>query len=164
MPRTANDIPMTSGVNFPPPGKYICRCLAAAPQKSKVKKTPLVLLTFTTQDAMYQFSDPVFVTGKAINRLMLVASRLCQIPGDTPLSDDDFEAAKQLARYIVDNAPSNDVLITIEEQTEEYMVEQGPDIGQKKQRKRRRVAFSGYEQLPEPMEQQPATDESDLPF
>ncbi len=143
--RTLDKIP-TGGNSFPPAGKHLCRCTGAKPWTSPTKHTPAVMLSFTTADAMYQFDDPVFMTAKAIGRLALVAKRLCRMPAETELPDDDLEAAKQLARYIADNAHGKDSFVTIEENIEEYMVIDGPDVGQTKTRTRHRVAFAGYEQ------------------
>ncbi len=145
MPRTVGDVPTTGGGSYPPAGKHLCRCIKAVPWISPKKKTPAALLTFATKDGEYQFEDPIFACPKALWRLVLVACRLCGMPKDTPLPDGDAEACKVVARYIVDNAAGKDALLTIEEKDETYMVTEGPEQGQKKTKKRRKVAGAGYD-------------------
>ncbi len=149
MTRTVSDIAIGFNNAFPPAGKHLCRCIDAKPWTSPKKKTPAAMLTFVTQDGLYQFEDPVFVSPKALSRLSLVAQRLCQLGKAIELPDDDMAAARQLARYITDNAKGQDILLTIEESEEQYLIQEGPDLGQVRTRTRRRVAFGGYEILPE---------------
>ena len=163
MARTVSDIPESMGNNFPPPGKYVCRCLKAEKWLSPKKSTPAAMLTLVTKDGMYQFEDPIFVTDRAISRLILVAKRLCGIPEETPLPDGDSEAAKELGRYIIGNAAGKDVMITIEEQSDPYIVPEGPEMGQTKDRKRRRVSFGGYERIVSDSPSPQDTDD-DIPF
>lgn len=167
MTRTVNDIPTDLDNAFPPTGKHLCRCTDAKPWVSPKKKTPAAMLTFITRDGLYQFDDPVFVTPKALGRLSMVAQRLCHLEKTVVLPDDDLAAAKQLARYITDNAKGQDILLTIEETDEEYMVEKGPDIGQIRSKKRRRVTFGGYEVpivAPQAPMANPDTAGDDVPF
>ncbi len=165
--RTLSNIPTSNDGSWPPEGPHLCRCIKTGSWTSPKKGTAAAKLTFTTADAQYQFEDLVFVTVKAMGRLALVASRLCQMPKDTELPDDDLETAKQIARYIVDHAVGKDVILTIETQKEQYMIESGPDMGNVRHKIRSRVAFSGYD-VPETEGEQelPETpeDSSDIPF
>jgi hypothetical protein len=115
--------------------------------KSPKKGTAAAKLTFVTRDGEHSFDDAVFVSPKGLWRLALVAQRLCDMPKDTPLPDDNEEACKILARYIVDHATGKDATITIDERQESYMVTEGPEQGQKKEVMRRRVAGGGYERI-----------------
>lgn len=148
MARNFGDMSEGGGGNFPPAGKHLCRVVKAVPWTSPNKKTPAAKLTLATRDGEYSFDDALFVTAKALWRLVLVARRLCGMPADTKAPDDNLEAAKFLARYIVDNATGKDALITIEEKNETYIATEGPDQGQKKTVARRRVSASGYETPP----------------
>lgn len=164
MGRTAGDIPMGTGNNFPPAGQHLCRCLKAEPWTSPNKHTPAVMLTLITKDSLYQFTDPVYVTAGAIGRLCLVARRLSGMAKDFPLPDEDLAAAKALARYILDNSATKDALVTIEEKEEEYIVQEGPDMGARRTTSRRRVAFGGYES---PTQEQPESQsqaDDDIPW
>ncbi len=162
--RTVDDVSMGNSF-WPPAGKHLCRCTEAKPWVSPVKQTPAVMLTWVTRDAAYQFEDAVFVTAKAIGRLHLVAKRVCQIPGDTELPDDDISAAKVFARYIADNAKGKDALVTIEETEEKIVIQDGPDMGQTKSVTRHRVAFDGYDVLPKDDNVSPGEiPEDDIPF
>ena len=164
--RTVNDVPM-GGNSWPPAGKHLCRCTDAKPWTSPKKQTPAVMLTWVTRDGAYQFEDAVFVTSKAIGRLHLVAKRVCQIPGDTELPDDDLNAAKVFARYIADNAKGKDALVTIEEQEEQFVVREGPDMGQTRTTTRHRVAFGGYESPTEEnggIDGAPPPEDENIPF
>ena len=143
MARTLSDMPESGGSNFPAPGRHLCRCVKAVAWKSPKKGTPAALLTLATREGE-QFEDAVFVTPKALWRLVLVARRLCEMPADATVPDNDAEAAKFLAQHVVDNAVGRDAIVTIEERNETYMVTDGPDQGQKKTAKRRRVAAAGY--------------------
>lgn len=143
MARTLGDMPESSKSNFPSPGRHLCRCVKAVAWKSPKKGTPAAMLTLATRGGD-QFEDAVFATPKALWRLVLVARRLCGMPAETEVPENDAEAAKVLARYIVDNATGQDAFVTIEERDETYMVTDGPDQGQKKTIKRRRVAAAGY--------------------
>ena len=167
MARILGDIAVGFNNAFPPPGKYLCRCIEAKPWTSPKKKTPAAMLTFVSQDSLYQFEDPVYVSPKALSRLSLVAQRLCHLDKTIELPDDDMAAAKQLARYITDNAKGQDILLTIEESEEQYLIQEGPDVGNVRTRKRRRVAFGGYE-VPIVDSQEPVKNlngsKDDLPF
>ena len=171
MPRNFGDMSEGSGGSFPPAGKHICRCIKATAWTSPKKKTPAAKLILATRDGVHQFEDAVFATPKALWRLVLVARRLCGMPPDATVPDDNAEAAKVLARYIVDNAVGKDALVTIEERDETYIVTEGPDQGQKKTVKRRKVGGSGYETPPEAVQEaagepvSPDTDAGeDIPF
>lgn len=143
MARKLGDMTESGGSNFPPPGRHLCRCVKAVAWTSPKKKTPAVLLTLATRDGD-QFEDAVFMTARALWRLVLVSRRLCGMSADATVPDNDAEAAKFLARYIADNATGRDAIVTIEERDEVYIVTEGPDQGQKQTVKRRRVAAAGY--------------------
>ena len=167
MGRTLGDMPESGGGNFPPAGKHLCRCIKAAPWTSPNKKTPAAKLTLATRGGEHSFDDALFVTAPALWRLVLVARRLCGMSPDAVVPDGDLEAAKFLARFIVDNAAGKDALVTIEERNETYIVTEGPDQGQKKTVKRRRVSAAGYESPPASAEQNtgaPAQPDDDIPF
>jgi hypothetical protein len=149
MARTASDIGVPSGNRWPPTGKRNCICIEASKQRSKQKKTPCVHLKFRSFNGEYEFSDDVWVVAKGLKRLNLVAQRLCNLPEEFALPDDDLEAARLLANYIHDNAKGKRATITIEENEEKYMVESGPEKGLQKKITRKRVAFAGYDRLRE---------------
>jgi len=143
MGRTAGDVPVATGSIMPVVGSHTCRCTGTEVGKSKVKKTPYLRLNWCTRDGQ-AFYDDLYVTGKALSRLNLVASRVCEIPSDTPLPDSDAEAAKALANYIVAHIQGKDAVVLVEEKDESFISESGDNIGQKVTVKRRRVAFAGY--------------------
>lgn len=161
MPRTAGSIPI-GGNNIPPKGKYNCVVNATITGRSAQKKTPYVELLLTTDDGI-DFSDQVYVTGKALNRLCLVARRVCGMPDDFEIPDDNDEAAKTVANYIVKNVPGKMCLVTVEENDEKYMPQSGPDAGRTITIKKRRVSFNGYDK-PIITEPQPeiATPQGDM--
>lgn len=154
MTRTASSIPI-GGNNMPPKGKYNCVVQATVTGRSAQKKTPYVELLLTTESGM-DFEDQLYVTGKALNRLCLVARRVCGMPDDFELPDDDDEAAKTVANYIEKNVPGKMCLVTIEENDEKFMPQTGPDAGRTITKKRRKVAFNGYDK-PIVVEPQPET-------
>lgn len=167
MARNFGEMSEGGGGNFPPAGKHLCRVVKAVPWTSPNKKTPAAKLTLATRDGEYSFDDALFVTGPALWRLVLVARRVCAMPADTVLPDADGEAAKVLARYIVENAMGKDALVTIEERDETFVVTEGPDQGQKKTVKRRRVSAAGYETPPTEARQDktlPVPPSDDIPF
>jgi len=165
MARTLSEMSEFGGGKCPPPGRHLCRVVKAAPWKSPKKGTPATMLTLATRDGN-QFEDPLFVGPKALWRLVLAARRVCGMPEDTPIPDDDGEAAKFLARYIVDNAPGKDTIVTIEERDEVFVVTEGPDQGQKKTVKRRRVSAAGYETASNDVVPPPTDDDAggEIPF
>jgi hypothetical protein len=63
----------------------------------------------------------------------------------TILPDKDIDAANTVAKYIMENANGKNCVVRIEETEESFIAESGPDIGQKKTVKKRRVAYNGYE-------------------
>lgn len=147
MARTASDLGTPTTGTWPVAGKHDCKCVGAEKARSQKKKTPFVKLTFRTIDGVYEFTDDAYVVPKCIKRLNLIAQRLCAMPETTEIPEDDEEATKFLGNYILKNAPGKMAIINIEENTEEYMVENGPESGTKKKVKRKRVAFGGYESL-----------------
>ena len=127
---------------LPPAGKYNAEIVDAKTAVSKNKKTPFVELIIQTEGT--EFTDAIFITALALKRLCLVAQRVCGMPKETELPDDDFEAAESLAAYIIENAPGKRCEITIEEKEEIYIPESGPDMGRQVKKKKRKVAFNGY--------------------
>jgi len=146
MPRTAGDIPMPSDNRWPPAGKYLATCIGVRKWRSPNKHTPAVMLTWRTPDDQFNFEDAVYVTEKTVPRLNLVAQRVCGMPDETELPDDNLEAARFLALHIFDHAHGRQAIVTIDEHAEQYMDE---NTGQKKTRTVRRVAFAGYEAVEE---------------
>jgi len=146
--RTAGDIPMGGGFQMPPVGDYECRCTETRRWKSPKKGTPAVKLIWATQSGD-MFDDSLFVTGKALSRLNLVAQRVCGMEAEHALPDDDGECAIELAKYIMANAQGKYAIVTIEEQPETIFHQDGPKVGQKETVMRRRVAFAGYRAVPQ---------------
>ncbi len=101
MPRTASDVGLAGEQNLPPPNVYLCQCTDAefVESKSGTEGAKLVLATA----GFPKFDDTVYCTEKTVKRLNLVAQRLCGMPTETELPDDDLEAAQFLMRYILDN-------------------------------------------------------------
>jgi len=143
--RKLGDIPLDN--ELPPAGKYNAEIVSAKKTFSKgASKTPYVELIIQTEGT--EFADAVFITGPALKRLCLVAQRVCGMEKESELPDDDFEAAETLAAYIVETAPGKRCEITIEEKTEIYVPESGPDMGRQVKKQKRRVAFNGYNVIP----------------
>jgi len=149
---------------MPPAGTYTCSVLDVQTAKSKNKGTPYIDVTLSNGE--YEFNDQLYVTARTINRLCLFAKRVCGMSDDTEIPDDDLEAAKFVANYIMKNAVDNRCMVTVEENDEKFMPESGPDMGRTITIKRRRVAFTGYERYNETESTtttKKVTDE-DLPF
>jgi len=146
MARTAGDVgvPNSQG-RWPPPGWCVATCVNAEKWKSPKKSTPAVMLTWRTPDDQFEWEDPVFVTGKALKRLNLVALRVCGMPRDTVLPDDDLVAAKLVANYIMEHVVGQPAKVQIEVHEEEFMYETGPKAGQVGKVQRSKVAFGGYD-------------------
>ncbi len=163
MPRTAADVGTPRDSRWPPAGKVIVTCVEASRWKSPKKGTLAIMLIF--ENGEYRFDDPVFITTKAIRRLNLVAMRLCDMPDDIPLPDDDAEAAREIATYVLNHACGKRAKLTIDVSTEEFIYEQGEKTGQKGTRERHRVAFAGYERANgEEAEESKPIDPDDIPF
>lgn len=166
MSRTLSDMP-TAGQMYPPKGPHVCTIIDVVQGKSKNKKTPYIELKITTGE--FDFSDSLFVTDKAIRRLVIVAKNVCGMPMEYQLSDDDGAAGLELANYIVANSKGKQCIVVIEENDEDYIPTSGPDMGRKMTRKRKRVAFGGYKKLEDAQVTQAATaalsepDDFDLP-
>lgn len=146
MTRTVGDIP-TGGASWPKPGKIEARCYKAEKWVANTG-TKAVKLWWSTEEG-HDFTDSVFVTIKAMGRLSLVAQRVCAMPKNFPLPDDDAQAAAVLAKYILENAIGRSAILTIEEQKQEFIHQDGPDVGKKDTKTMMRVAFSGYDALPQ---------------
>lgn len=146
MPRNINDV---MGKTMPAPGDHTCKCVdVGGVEQSKNKKTPFFTLTWETQDGE-RFDDDLFLVPKAMKRLALVAKRLCGWGDDMQLPDDDNEAVKALYEHISDKIGGVRAIVTIETQIEKYMPSQGPDAGRMIEKKKRKVAFNGYNPVPE---------------
>lgn len=169
MSRSLDDIPVGGGPRFPPVGAHRCRCLNCVRGESKVKKTPQLELTWRTDTGEFEFPDQLYITGKALGRLAVVAKHVCGLTAELP--DNDQAAALELAGMIQDTVIGCDAMVTIESAQEVYVVRDGPEIGQKKTRERKRVAFAGYapiDQPPGPKQDEPPTagevEDEGLPF
>ena len=141
MPRTVNDFSMNRV--FPPAGKYSVEIIGIEKGKSKKKLTPQITLIFS--DGESEFDDNLFVTEKTIRRLCLVAKRVCLMDEKTELPDKNIDAANMVAKFIMENALGKKCIVKIEETEEQYIAENGPDIGTRRTIKKRRVAYNGYE-------------------
>jgi hypothetical protein len=165
MPRTLNDFSMQR--SFPAPGKYAVNVIGVEKGLSKKKRTPQITLIFS--DGENEFDDQLFMTEKTLPRLCIVARRVCLMDEKTVLPDIDIDAANMVAKFIMENAVGKNCVVKIEENEETIIIEKGPDIGQKKTIKRRRVAYNGYERYVEKQQETPTTPNSkppddDLPF
>jgi hypothetical protein len=165
MSRTLGDIPFGKG--FPPKGKHCCTVLDATKGKSKNKGTPQITLLLSNGET--EFTDDLYVTEKTLGRLCLVAKRVCGMPDDFQLPDNDLDASNEVARFIMSNVCGKNCVVTIEENDETFIPTDGPDIGRPVTRKRKRVSFNGYDVSTEPQPEsgeqteQPTNDE-ELPF
>ena len=143
MTRTAEEIGFPQEVdNFPADGTYTCICNSAERWTSPNRNTPAVNLTFSclVDNIPYQFTDKAFVTVGAIQRLNLIAQRLCGMQKETQLPDDDESCAATLARYILDNAAGKQVNLKIISEQETFVNRNGEN----QTVTRSRVAFDGY--------------------
>ncbi len=174
MPRTLGDVPDAKSAMWPPAGWHPCRIVGATKWISPKKKTPAVMLALATMDGAFEFEDPIFITAKAINRVALVARRVCGLPDITALPDDGDEAVKQLANHILTTAIGKQCMVEIEVQKFDEMQTDGPDIGKMKTKTFHNVSFAGYKAYDpgtEPVQAEPKVgpfDESpagdDIPF
>lgn len=158
--RTVSSISM--GMNFPPKGQYNCLVIGISKGTSQNKKTPYVEPMFITEE--YEFNDQLYVTPKTVGRLSLFARKVCNMPDDYELPDDDSEAANTLAKYIMENAVNKNCIVTIDEFTEKFIPTTGPDMGRTVEKTRRRVAFRGYNRIEENIIQQTDISDDELPF
>jgi hypothetical protein len=162
--RTAGQINV--GSVMPAPGKYTCVVIGIEKGLSKERKTPFVQPTFT--DGEYEFNDSLYVTPNTIGRLCMFAKRVCLMPDDFELPDGDTEAARVLAKFIMENALNKKCIVVVEEQEEKFMPTTGEDAGRTITKKRRRIAFNGYKKYEEQTRQEdnnePPLDDDDLPF
>jgi hypothetical protein len=158
MPRMIGDIP--TEIEYPVPGSYKCLCVGCKRDKAKSGTDKLVLEWMKTDGK--GFNDNIFITGKAVKRLILIAKRVCGIANDFSLPDDDQETAETLAVYIEQNIENKSALVTIEEIEESFMPTSGPDAGRMKKVKKRRVSFNGYEEIKD--DKQPLVSDKELPI
>jgi hypothetical protein len=128
------------------PGTYRAVCVEVRKGASQQKKTPFVELVWFTDEG-YQFPDQVYVGEKTLGRLSHVARHVCNAPKDMPLPDDKKAASMAIAKHIYENAKGKSANVTVEQIEEEYIVQEGPDVGQKKKIKKRKVAFHGYSDI-----------------
>lgn len=163
--RTVDSVSFGSG-ELPPPGKYGFTVVEIEKGKSQVKKTPFVQPTLLTHNGDYQFVDQLYVVGKALSRLCLFARRICKMPDDFKIPDEDQPAAIEVAKYIMENARDKTGIVKVEENEEKFIPESGPDAGRTITRMRRRVAFIGYEKDEDldTITEKHQTEDDDLPF
>ena len=166
MARTVGDIP-TGGVNFPPVGKHLCTVINVTSGKSAKKQTPQIEVAWSNGEM--EFPDQLYITDKTLSRLCMFAMRVCGMSRTEVLPDEDMEAVKHVANFIMKNTIGKKAFVNIDEKEEKFVPESGPDAGRMKTVKRRRVAFPvGYEEYKEPeapqgdMQEQPP--EEQLPF
>ena len=145
MSRTLGSIPVDK--SFPPPGQYPCTVTGVHKKVSKNKQTPYLEITLAHGDK--EFSDSLFITEKALSRICLVAKRVCGMEDNFELPDEDDAAVRVLTEYIFLNIIGKKTVVTIEENAEVFIPESGPDMGRKVTKMRRRVAFSGYDRVPD---------------
>ena len=148
MPRTIDEMPKPQSNNWPPAGRHLCACVGVEKWKSPKKGTAAVMLHWVTgPQSEFAFDDPIFVTEKAVARLALAASRVCQMQKDVQIPDSDRDAAGFLARYIMEHAVGRRAYVTIEVHDEQYMPQSGPNQGRLQTIKRHKVAFAGYDKV-----------------
>lgn len=152
MSRTVDDI-STGDFNFPDAGKHGCKCMKVTRVASKNKGTGGLELTWATHDGLSQFTDTLWLSAKAIGRLAIVAKKLCEGARELKLDDDDNKAVYELADYIEEHIEGVNAIVEIVEYNETFIHQSGDKIGQKETRKKKRVAFAGYE-----------VEEVDIPF
>jgi hypothetical protein len=163
--RTAGDIPL--GREMPAAGEHPCLISAATRGESKNKHTPYVELTISNGET--EFTDSLFISGAALPRLMIVALRVCGMPKDYELPDDDYECAEAVADYIKDYAPGKHCIVTVGELKEKYMATTGPDAGRTITKTIRKVTFGGYaapteESIAQSPSMEAGVNEDSLPF
>jgi len=147
MGRTLGATQEANSQSWPRAGWIDAVCTGAAKWKSPKKGTGAVMLAWQSLDGEYAWEDPLFVTEKALPRLVLVAKRVCDAPADMVLPDKDSEACATLTRYIIENATGHRARVLIEVNTEKVMIERGPQAGQTVERERSRVAYGGYDRF-----------------
>jgi len=158
--RTAESIKM--GTSFPEKGKHSCIVVDISKGVSKgEKKTPYIEPVFSNGED--EFTDSLYVTPKTVGRLCLFAQRVCGMQKDHQLPDDDKDAANEIAKFIMANAIDKRCIVTIEETEEVFMATTGPDAGRNITKKRKRVAFKGYDRYVDHPAAS-ASKEDDLPF
>lgn len=130
MSRTIDQVAVV--IEMPPIGTHECKCVKCEPGESKNTHTPQLRLSFECDHGT--FSDDVYITPKTVNRLAIIAQRICLFPKDAPLPDDDFDCANHLATYIEQNIVGRMARVTIGE-------EKSNDPAKPP---RRKVTFGGY--------------------
>lgn len=135
--------------SWPDIGWIMATCIKAEGWRSPKKHTPAIRLTWHDETGHYEFDDLVFLTKRALKRVALIASRVCGWSDTNEIPDNDVEALQILSDFIIQNAKGKTLEVEIEEQTETFIYESGPDIGRKGEKKRKRVAFNGYRKIVE---------------
>jgi hypothetical protein len=159
--RTAGSISM--GSSMPAAGKYACQVISVEKGTSSKSNTPFIEPMFTTGED--DFSDQLYVTPKTLGRLLLFAKKVCGMQDSFELPDDDMEASKSVANFIMKNALGKQCFVTIEEIEEKFMPSTGPDAGRTIIQKKRKVAFRGYDRYGEEIKRQSVDQkDEDLPF
>ena len=146
MSRSIDDF---DGPSFPAVGSVECICVDIEKKYSTKKITPYAEITMRAKTGE-KFTDQAYLVKTALSRLSIVASRLCGWNKENKLSDSDDEALMEIEAFIFKNAIGKSAILTIEETEEFYIVESGPDIGQKKSKKKKKVAFRGYDKCENP--------------
>lgn len=114
---------------------------------SSKKRTPFVELFWTTEDGAC-FSDSIYITGKAVSRIAIVAHRVCGIPKNINLPENKDEAVIVLAKLVMEKVINCAAIVRVEEYEEEYIIQEGPDVGQPKKITKHQVSpFNGYRQI-----------------
>lgn len=153
-----------NNVKWPEPGEIEAVCIKYEKGRSKNKSTPYIELTWSWGDG-FEFSDTLYITGKAISRLSIVASRVCGISKDLELPDDKDKAAIEIAKLICEKITGKRAILIIEEYSETFIPQEGPNIGKPQTIKKHRVAFSGYKTIENSLPQDDLPlPQDDLPF
>ena len=147
MSRSINDI-QVGDFEMPEPGDHNCLCVEATKETAKSGSQGIKLI-WATHDGETRFSDTLWLSGKALGRLALVAKRLCPSSAELVLDDDDSTAARELGDFLLENIKGVNAIVTVAEYSETFIHEEGDKIGQKETRKKRKVSFSGYKELSE---------------
>jgi len=140
MGRTAGSIGTGGGSSFPPPGKYECKCTKVEKFSANDKKA--IKLFWKTEDGLYSFDDATFLVSGAIQRLNLIAQKVCGMLETQKLSEDDGICCKELADIIVRDVVGKVAMVTVIEKDETYV---DKETCEKKTVKRQSVPFTGYD-------------------
>lgn len=162
--RNVSDIGM--GYNWPDVGPHKCTCTKVEKKTSKNKHTPYLEIEWVTTNGDC-FTDSVFVTEKTIGRMSMIAIRVCGLDRGYQLPDSDYDAMIELEKFLCENLQGKRAVVIVEEEEYEIMPENGPDAGRLIKKKRKKVAFRGYEEIPAGSQAETKTAnkaDEDLPF